>query len=196
MIAIGWAYLARVAAAVVFDLPAGARTARAARSHLRHQGRRAARPTARGRRAAPHHPETPPELGRPSRLRRARPSAAPSTASPSPGHPRHDLALASPSHPQEVDLSEPARTTNDRRQDHRADRADRDGKRKLGIPEDPGRAAQARPPGRRLHHPADPEAPPDPTRPGFGTPTPAGGSSCAPRPPACSRSTSSTSTAR
>jgi hypothetical protein len=29
-----------------------------------------------------------------------------------------------------------------------------------------------------------------------GTPTPAGGNSCAPRPPACSRSTSSTSTAR
>ena len=45
----------------------------------------------------------------------------------------------------------------------RAGRADGDGEPELGIPEDPGRAAQTRPPRRRLDDPADPQAPPDPT---------------------------------
>jgi hypothetical protein len=36
------------------------------------------------------------------------------------------------------------------------------GRTRAGIPPDPGRAAQARPPGRRLDDPADPPAPPDP----------------------------------
>jgi hypothetical protein len=103
-----------VAHTAVFDLPTGARTARAAGSHVRHQGRRTARPTARGRCAPPYEPQTPPGLGRPGRLRRAHPAAAPRAASPSTGHPGHDPALASPSHPQEVDLSEPARTPADR----------------------------------------------------------------------------------
>ena len=95
-----------------------------------------------------------------------------------------------------MDLPEPDRTATDRRRPRRPGRADGAGEPALGIPADPGRAAQTRPPRRRLDDPADPEAPPDPTGAGRGTPTPAGGSSCAPRPPACSRSTSSTSTAR
>jgi hypothetical protein len=36
------------------------------------------------------------------------------------------------------------------------------GRTELGIPQDPGRAAQARPPGRHLDDPADPAPPPDP----------------------------------
>ena len=135
--------------------------------HVRHQGRRAARPTARGRRAPPHEPQTPPGLGRPGRVRRARPAAAPSAAPPSPGHPGHDPALASPPRTPEVDLPEPARTPTDRRRARRTGRADGDGQPELGIPEDPGRAAQTRPPGRRLDDPADPQAPPHPT--GTGT---------------------------
>ena len=70
------------------------------------------------------------------------------------------------------------------------------GEPELGIPQDPGRTAQTRPPRRCLDDPADPAAPPDPTGAGRDKPTPAGGSSCAPRPPACWPSTSSTSTAR
>ena len=37
------------------------------------------------------------------------------------------------------------------------------GEPELGIPQDPGRAAQTRPPRRRLDDPPDPQAPPDPT---------------------------------
>ena len=107
--------------------------------------------------------KTPPGLGRPGRLRRARPAAAPSAALPSPGHPGHDPALAPPPHPQEVDLSEQARTPTDRRRARRAGRADGNGQPELGIPKDPGRAAQTRPPSRRLDDPADPQTPPHPT---------------------------------
>ena len=49
----------------------------AAGPHVRHQGRRAPRAAARGRRAAPHQPATAAGLGRPGRVRRARPAAAP-----------------------------------------------------------------------------------------------------------------------
>ena len=66
-----------------------------------------------------------------------------------------------------VDLPEPARTPTDRRRARRTGRADGDGQPELGIPKDPGRAAQTRPPGRRLDDPADPQAPPHPT--GTGT---------------------------
>ena len=64
----------------------------------------------------------------------------------------------------------------------------------VGLPAHPGRAAQARPPGRRLDHPPDPQAGPDTAGADPPPATPAGGSSCAPRPRRCSRSTSSTST--
>ena len=58
------------------------------------------------------------------------------------------------------------------------------------------RAAQTRPPGRRLNDPADPQAPPHPTGAATAHRHHLAAVSCAPRPPACSRSTSSTSTAR
>ena len=68
----------------------------------------------------------------------------------------------------------------------RLGRADGDGESALGVREDPGRAAQARAtasaPRRSGGSCKRHRIPPAPVR---GTPTPAGGSSCARRPPAC-----------
>jgi putative transposase len=57
-----------------------------------------------------------------------------------------------PGHP-EADRPEPDRTTAGQRRDHRADRAARHRERLVGISADPGRAAQARSRGRRVHDP-------------------------------------------
>src|SRR5690349_2868482 len=65
-------------------------------SQVRQQGRRAPRAAPRGRRAPPHPPTTPPGLGGPGRVGRARAAVAPSTAVPPRGHSGHDPALASP----------------------------------------------------------------------------------------------------
>ena len=64
---------------------------------------------------------------------------------------------------QEVDLPEHARTTTDRRRHRRAGRADGAGEPDWGYQQDPGRAAQTRPPRRRLDDPPDPKRRPDPT---------------------------------
>src|SRR3954453_20894279 len=77
---------------------------------VRRQGRRAPRAEARGRRPAPQPPEATPGLGGPSRVCRARPTAAPSTASPSSGQAEHAPELASPSRPPTMDLPEAGRT--------------------------------------------------------------------------------------
>jgi hypothetical protein len=124
-----------------------------------------------------------------------RPAAASGAALPSPGHPGHDPALASPPRPPTLDLSQPVRTATDRQRTRRPRGADGPGEPMLGLPANPRRAAQARPPCRRLDDPPDSTATASHQH-QCGTPTPAGGSSCTPRPPACSRSTSSTSTAR
>ena len=108
-------------------------------------------------------PETTLGLGGPGRLRRPDPVAAHEPASPSPGHPGHHPALAPPPRAQEVDLPEPTRTATDQRRPRRAGRTDGAGEPELGISQDPGRAAQTRPPRRRLDDPSDPAAPPDPT---------------------------------
>ena len=50
------------------------------------------------------HPQTTSGVGGPGRVRRARPAAASSAASPSPWSPQHDPALASPSRAQKMDL--------------------------------------------------------------------------------------------
>jgi hypothetical protein len=68
--------------------------------------------------------------------------------------------------------------------------------RRLGVPEDPGRAAQARPPGRRVHDPPDPQGPEDPSSTETATPTRPGGSSCTRRRDDARGPTSSTWTAR
>ena len=92
----------RVAAAVVSDLPAGARADPAAGPLVLHQGRRAPRAAPRGRCPSAQQPETTYGLGGPSDLRRPHPAAAPNTALPPPGHPEHDPALASAPRAQEA----------------------------------------------------------------------------------------------
>ena len=67
----------RVAAAVIPDLPAGSEAGLAAGTNDVHQGRRVAGAAPRGRRAAPHQPETPLGLGRPGGLRRPHPAGCP-----------------------------------------------------------------------------------------------------------------------
>src|SRR6185312_6239778 len=59
----------------------------------------------------------------------------------------------------------PGRPTDQPRA-RRAGRTDGDGEPELGIQEDPGRAAQTRPPRRRLDDPPDPQTAPDTTGPG------------------------------
>jgi hypothetical protein len=66
------------------------------------------RAPARGSHPAPHQPTTAHGLGRAGDLRRPRSAVAPSAAPPSPGHPEHDPALASPPRTPKVDLPEPA----------------------------------------------------------------------------------------
>src|SRR4051794_26773673 len=53
-------------------------------------------------------------LGGPGRVRRARAPVAPSAASPAPGHPEHDLGLASPPRSPTMDLPSPDRTATAR----------------------------------------------------------------------------------
>ena len=126
------------------------------------QGRRVARAAARGRRAAPRQFPAPARLGRPGGPRRADPAPAGKAAEAPAGHPRHRPAVAPPpGHPQ-VDLPQPDRTAAGQRQDHRADRTARHREQQLGIPADPRRAAETRPPSRRVHHPPGPQGPEDP----------------------------------
>ena len=93
--------------------------------------------------------------------RRADPAPAQKAAGAPAGHAGHRLAVAPPPGHKEVDLPESQRPAAGQRRDHRADRAARHRQHRLGIPADPGRAAQARPPGRRIHDPPDPERPED-----------------------------------
>ena len=86
----------------------------------------------------------------------------------SPGHPRHRPALAPPPGRQEVDLAAPDRTAASQRRDRRAHRAARHREPRLcGYQRIPRRAAQARLPGRRIHHPPCPQGAEDPS--GTGT---------------------------
>ena len=59
-------------------------------------------------------------------LRRPRPAVAPSAALPTPGHSKHDSALASAPRAQKVDLPKPDRAPTDRRRVRRTGRADGD----------------------------------------------------------------------
>ena len=119
---------------------------------------------ARGLGAAANEPAASPGWGRSRAVRRvvSAPSSARATASA--GHARHDPGLASPSDSQEVDLPTPDRPSTHRRGDRRADRAAGPAEPELGIPTDPGRTAQARPPSRRLDDPARAHPAADTTR--------------------------------
>ena len=103
------------------------------------------------------------DLGRPSRARRADPTPTDKFARSSPGHPGHGPAVASPPGNQEMDLLEPPRSTTPRRHHRRADRTHGPREPDLGLPTRPRRAAQTRPPRRRIHHPPDPQAAPNTT---------------------------------
>src|SRR6266571_741662 len=61
-----------------------------------------------------------------------------------------------------MDLPAPDGTAAGQRRDRLADRAARHRKSRLGIQEDPRRAAETRPPGRRVHDPPGPEGAEDP----------------------------------
>ena len=71
--------------------------------------------------------------GQTGRVRRARPAVAPRAASASPGHPRHDPALASPPRAPTTDLPEPDRTATDRRRPRRLGRPDCPGEPTLEL---------------------------------------------------------------
>ena len=140
------------------------------------------------RRQAP----APAGLGRPRRPRRTHPAPAPASADAPPGHARHCAAVAPPPHHPEMDLPSPDGPATGQRRDRRADRAACHREHQLGIPADPRRAAQTRPPGRRastirrvLKALKSPQL-------RIGAPTPRGGSSCAHRPRRCVPQTSST----
>ena len=92
-----------------------------------------------------------------------RAAAAPNAALPPPRHSGHDLGLASPPRTSTMYLLEPDRAAADRRRSGHLGGADGAGEPALGVYEDPGRVAQARPSCGRVDDPADLEASPDPT---------------------------------
>src|SRR6185437_3856260 len=121
------------------------------------QERRTARAATRSRRAAPRQPPAEVRLGRPGGPRRADPPPAHSAALAPAHHPRYHPALAPPPDRPQVDLSPQDRTAASQPGGRSARRTARRREQQLGLPENPRRAAQARPPGQRLHDP--PESP-------------------------------------
>jgi hypothetical protein len=149
--------IGRVPSPPLFDLQPRLWLAGPARPLIGLQERRAPRAAAGGRRAAPNPSPAPARLGRPRCPRRAHRAPAARTAAAPASHPRHRAAVAPPpDHPQ-MDLPEPDRPAAGQRRDRNAHRAARHRERLVGVPADPGRAAQARSPGRRVHHPPGPE---------------------------------------
>src|ERR1019366_9564337 len=121
------------------------------------QGRRAARPATWDRRPAAYPAAAPAGLGRPGHPLRADPDSAHAAADAPARHARYHPALAPPPDRPEVDLPAPDGPATGQPGDHRADRTARHREPDLGLPADPGRAAQARPPGQRLHDPPGPQ---------------------------------------
>jgi len=126
------------------------------------QGHRVAGAAARGRRAAPHPVAATAGLGGPRGARCADPPPAQTAADAPPGDTRHRAPVASPPGRAQVDLSAPDGPACGQRRDHRAHRAARHREPHPGVPADPGRAPQARPPGQRLHDPPGPQDTDDP----------------------------------
>ena len=143
-------------------LRAAVRLAGSARSFDGVQGRGAARAAARGGRAAPDQSPGPARLGRPGGDGRADPAPTGKAAGAPAGHPWDGPAVAPPPGHPEVDLSEPDGPAAGQCRDCRAHRAARHREPRLGIQEDPRRAAQARPQDRRIHNPPGPQSAEDP----------------------------------
>ena len=95
--------------------------------------------------------------------RRAGPATASEAADAPTGDTRHRSAVAQASGQPEVDLSAPDGAATRQRRDCRAHRAARHREPHLGIPADPGRVAQARPSGQRIHDPPGPQGTEDPS---------------------------------
>src|SRR6185437_6549389 len=116
-------------------------------------------------------------------LRRPRPAVAPSAALPTPGHSKHDSALASAPRAQKVDLPKPDRAPTDRRRVRRTGRADGDDNPTWAYQRVQGELLRLGHPigALRIRRILKRRRIPPARR---GTPTPAGGSSCAQRPPA------------
>ena len=145
--------IARDPPSALSDLHPGLRLAGPARPLFGVEKRGTAGTAARGRRAAPRHSAAPAGLGRPRGLRRADPAPAPKAAGAPAGHAWNRAAVAPQHGHPKVDLSSPDGAAAGQRRDRRADRAARHREQRLGVPADPGRAAQARPPGQRVHDP-------------------------------------------
>jgi len=116
-------------------------------------------------------------------LRRPRPAVAPSAALPTPGHSKHDSALASAPRAQKVDLPKPDRAPTDRRRVRRTGRADGNDNPTWAYQRVQGELLRLGHPigALRIRRILKRRRIPPARR---GTPTPAGGSSCAQRPPA------------
>ena len=99
-----------VSSPAVPDLHPALRPACPARPLAGLQRHRAAGATARGRRAAPHHAQASPGLGRPGGAGRADLAPAQKAAGAPAGHAGHGPAVAPPSGQEEMDLPEPHRT--------------------------------------------------------------------------------------
>jgi hypothetical protein len=162
----------------ISDLRPTRRLAGSARPVLRGQGCRVTGGAARDRRLASEHSPSAAELGR-SRDTRGTGTATPPTAARAPiGDARHRPAMAPTPDHQEVDLPELDRTPADRRHNGDVDRADGTGEHRPGLPSDPRRTAQTRPPGRRADPPpcAPAACPPKAHLPGKGAYCPGDGS--------------------
>ena len=96
-----------VSSPAVPDLHPALRLACPARPLAGLQGHRAAGATAQGRRAAPHHAQASPGLGRPGGAGRADLAPAQKAAGAPAGHAGHGPAVAPPSGQEEMDLPEP-----------------------------------------------------------------------------------------
>ena len=158
-----WAMMiSRVPPSALSHLHPGLRLAGPARPLIGVEERGVAGAAARGRRAAPHQASAPPGLGRPRRPGRADPAPAQKAAGAPAGHARHRAPVAPPPGQKEVDLPEPDGPAAGQRRDRRAHRAARHRERLVGIPAHPGRAAETRSPGQRVHDPPGPQGAADP----------------------------------